>query len=114
MRRCLASTLGSDPAGSGHVATSASVVTTLSAWSPAASASISTASGTSFPGTGGGLMKRSASIMRRSMRKPGAMRAGFAQFLSFRQDAADNKSILAQGKLQMPVLALVAKPHSAP
>jgi pimeloyl-ACP methyl ester carboxylesterase len=33
------------------------------------------------------------------------MRAGFAQFLAFSQDAADNKTFLAQGKLQMPVLA---------
>jgi pimeloyl-ACP methyl ester carboxylesterase len=37
--------------------------------------------------------------------QPGAMRAGFAQFLAFRQDAADNRTFLAQGKLQMPVLA---------
>jgi pimeloyl-ACP methyl ester carboxylesterase len=36
----------------------------------AASASISTASGTNFPATGSGLMKRSASIMLRSMRNP--------------------------------------------
>jgi pimeloyl-ACP methyl ester carboxylesterase len=35
----------------------------------------------------------------------GTMRAGFAQFLAFRQDATDNKAFLAQGKLQMPVLA---------
>jgi pimeloyl-ACP methyl ester carboxylesterase len=38
--------------------------------------------------------------------QPGAMRAGFAQFLAFSQDAADNRTFLAQGKLQMPVLAL--------
>jgi len=37
--------------------------------------------------------------------QPGAMRASFAQFLAFSQDAADNKTFLAQGKLQMPVLA---------
>jgi pimeloyl-ACP methyl ester carboxylesterase len=37
--------------------------------------------------------------------QPGAMRAGFAQFLAFSQDAADNRALLAQGKLQMPVLA---------
>src|SRR3981189_79343 len=36
---------------------------------------------------------------------PGAMRAGFAQFLAFSQDATDNRTFLAQGKLQMPVLA---------
>lgn len=38
--------------------------------------------------------------------QPGAMRASFAQFLTFRQDAIDNRTFLAQGKLQMPVLAL--------
>jgi len=37
--------------------------------------------------------------------QPGAMRAGFAQFLAFTQDAIDNKAFLAQGKLKMPVLA---------
>ena len=34
------------------------------------------------------------------------MRASFAQFAAFRQDAVDNKTFLAQGKLHMPVLAL--------
>ena len=38
--------------------------------------------------------------------RPGAMRASFAQFLAFSQDATDNRTFLAQGKLQMPVLAL--------
>jgi pimeloyl-ACP methyl ester carboxylesterase len=38
--------------------------------------------------------------------RPGAMRASFAQFPVFRQDTADNRTFLAQGKLQMPVLAL--------
>jgi pimeloyl-ACP methyl ester carboxylesterase len=37
--------------------------------------------------------------------QPGAMRAGFAQFLAFGRDAADNGRFLAQGKLQMPVFA---------
>ena len=41
--------------------------------------------------------------------QPGAIRAGFAQFLAFGQDAADNKTFLAQGKLQMPVWPWVAK-----
>jgi pimeloyl-ACP methyl ester carboxylesterase len=36
----------------------------------------------------------------------GAIRAGFAQFAAFRQDAADSKAFLAQGKLEMPILAL--------
>jgi pimeloyl-ACP methyl ester carboxylesterase len=38
--------------------------------------------------------------------RPGAMRAGFAQFHAFDQDAADNKVYLAQGPLRMPVLAI--------
>jgi pimeloyl-ACP methyl ester carboxylesterase len=33
------------------------------------------------------------------------MRASFAQFRAFSQDAADNRTFVAQGKLQMPVLA---------
>jgi pimeloyl-ACP methyl ester carboxylesterase len=37
--------------------------------------------------------------------QPGAMRASFAQFLAFSQDADDNKTFHAQRKLQMPVLA---------
>jgi pimeloyl-ACP methyl ester carboxylesterase len=37
---------------------------------------------------------------------PGAMRAGFAQFAAFDQDAIDNKAFLARGKLGMPVLAI--------
>jgi hypothetical protein len=36
---------------------------------------------------------------------PGAMRAGFAQFPAFGQDAIDSKPI-SQGKLTMPVLAI--------
>jgi pimeloyl-ACP methyl ester carboxylesterase len=38
--------------------------------------------------------------------RPGAMRAGFAQFAAFDQDAIDNKTFLAAGKLDVPVLAL--------
>ena len=37
---------------------------------------------------------------------PGAMRAGFAQFAAFDQDAIDNRTFLASGKLPMPVLAV--------
>jgi len=37
---------------------------------------------------------------------PGAMHAGFAQFAAFDQDALDNQSFLAQGKLRMPMLAV--------
>src|SRR5262249_6744355 len=38
--------------------------------------------------------------------RPGAMRAGFAQFAAFDQDARDNRAFLAKGKLTMPVLAI--------
>jgi pimeloyl-ACP methyl ester carboxylesterase len=38
--------------------------------------------------------------------RPGAMRAGFAQFAAFDQDAIDNKTFIAEGKLDVPVLAL--------
>src|SRR4029077_1411834 len=37
--------------------------------------------------------------------QPGGMRAGFAQFTAFSQDAADNK-IFERVKLTMPVLAV--------
>ena len=38
---------------------------------------------------------------------PGAMRAGFAQFAAFDQDALDNQAFMAaKGKLGMPVLAI--------
>jgi pimeloyl-ACP methyl ester carboxylesterase len=37
---------------------------------------------------------------------PGAIRAGFAQFAAFGQDALDSQSYLAKGKLTMPVLAI--------
>lgn len=38
--------------------------------------------------------------------RPGAMHAGFSQFAAFDQDAIDNQAFLAQGKLEMPVLAV--------
>jgi pimeloyl-ACP methyl ester carboxylesterase len=37
---------------------------------------------------------------------PGAIRAGFAHFAAFGQDALDSKTYLAKGKLSMPVLAI--------
>jgi pimeloyl-ACP methyl ester carboxylesterase len=37
---------------------------------------------------------------------PGAIRAGFAQFAAFGQDALDSKTYLAKGKLTVPVLAI--------
>src|SRR5207237_9091156 len=36
--------------------------------------------------------------------KPGAMRENVEQFLAFSQDAADNRTFIAQGKHRMPVL----------
>jgi pimeloyl-ACP methyl ester carboxylesterase len=41
--------------------------------------------------------------------KPYAMHDAFNQFAAFSQDAIDNKALLAQGKLQMPVLAVGAE-----
>jgi pimeloyl-ACP methyl ester carboxylesterase len=38
--------------------------------------------------------------------QPGAMHAGFEQFKAFDQDEIDDKAFLAEGKLQMPVLAI--------
>ena len=38
--------------------------------------------------------------------QPGAMRAGFSQFAAFDQDAIDNKRLVSNGKLTMPVLAV--------
>jgi pimeloyl-ACP methyl ester carboxylesterase len=52
----------------------------------------------------------------RSYRQPGAMRAGFAYYRALLQDIADNKALLAQAKLAMPVLAIggaVSYPHAA-
>ena len=37
---------------------------------------------------------------------PGAMHSGFAQFAAFDQDAIDNRTFLASGRLKMPVLAV--------
>ena len=38
--------------------------------------------------------------------RPHAIHNAFAQFAAFRQDAADNRKFLAEGKLAMPVLAI--------
>ncbi len=38
--------------------------------------------------------------------RPGAMRAGFAQFAAFDQDVIDNQAFVSKGKLTMPVLAI--------
>jgi pimeloyl-ACP methyl ester carboxylesterase len=37
---------------------------------------------------------------------PGAIRAGFAQFAAFGEDALDSKAYLAKEKLTIPVLAI--------
>jgi pimeloyl-ACP methyl ester carboxylesterase len=41
--------------------------------------------------------------------RPGAMHSAFNQFAAFQQDAADNQTFLAKGKLTMPVLAIGAE-----
>jgi len=41
--------------------------------------------------------------------RPLAMHDAFEQFAAFSQDAADNKALLARGKLTMPILALGAE-----
>jgi pimeloyl-ACP methyl ester carboxylesterase len=38
--------------------------------------------------------------------RPGAMHSAFNQFAAFHQDAIDNKSLAAKGKLTMPLLAI--------
>jgi pimeloyl-ACP methyl ester carboxylesterase/quercetin dioxygenase-like cupin family protein len=38
--------------------------------------------------------------------QPGRMHAGFSQFAAFDQDAADNRALMAAGRLRMPVLAV--------
>ena len=42
----------------------------------------------------------------RTYRQPGALRAGFAYYRALNKDVADNQTLLARGKLTMPVLAL--------
>jgi len=42
----------------------------------------------------------------RTYRQPGALRAGFAYYRALNQDVAHNQTLLAHGKLTMPVLAL--------
>jgi pimeloyl-ACP methyl ester carboxylesterase len=46
--------------------------------------------------------------------RPHAMHDAFEQFHGFYQDAIDNKTLLAKGKLQMPVLALGAEKSFGP
>ena len=81
--------------------------------SPAASASISTASGTNFPGTRSGLMKRSASIMRRSMRNPAQCeRALPSSWRSARMRPTTGRS-LRRASFRCRSWPSVAKLHSA-
>jgi len=42
----------------------------------------------------------------RTYTQPGAMRAGFAYYRALPQDIADNRARIAEGKLEMPVLAM--------
>ena len=78
-----------------------------SGWWPAASASTSTASGTSSPPTRLASTRPRGPTTRRSIyAEPGAMHAGFEQFKAFDQDALDNRAFVEQGKLAMPVLAV--------
>jgi hypothetical protein len=49
-----------------------------------------------------------ANILLLILREAGGMRAGFAQFAAFSQDAKDNK-VFEQTKLTMPVLAVAEK-----
>ena len=86
--------------------TSRSGARTRSAWSPAASGSISTGSGTSSRPTRSAFPEASREHYAALYAQPGAMHAGFAQFKAFDQDAIDNKAFVAQGKLAMPVLAV--------
>jgi len=41
--------------------------------------------------------------------RPGAIHSAFEQFAAFSQDAGDNKALVANGKLMMPVLAIGAE-----
>src|SRR5437588_9728792 len=87
---------------------------TWSAWSLAANASISTASGTNFRGTRSGLTKRSASIMRRSMRNPAQCeRASPSSWRSARMRPTTGRS-LRRASFRCRSSPLVAKQHSAP
>jgi pimeloyl-ACP methyl ester carboxylesterase/uncharacterized RmlC-like cupin family protein len=38
--------------------------------------------------------------------KPGRMHAGFGQFAAFDQDAIDNRAVMTQGRMKLPVLAI--------
>jgi hypothetical protein len=60
--------------------------------------------GTNFPGIGNRFDEAKRQHYAALYAQPGAMRAGFAQFLDFGRDAADNRTFLARGKFQMPVL----------
>jgi pimeloyl-ACP methyl ester carboxylesterase len=42
----------------------------------------------------------------RTYRQPGALRAGFAYYRALDRDVAHNQTLIARGKLTMPVLAL--------
>ena len=53
-----------------------------------------------------GLIESLASIGAALYALPGAMHSGFAQFAAFDQDAIDNRTFLARGRLKLPILAV--------
>lgn len=86
---------------------SVSVDQTWNASSPAASAFILIASGTSFPPPPAASPRPRASTTPGSTLCLAQMHSGFAQFAAFDQDALDNQEFIAtKGKLTMPVLAI--------
>jgi hypothetical protein len=85
--------------------TFASADRTWRGWWRAESASISTASGTSFCDPCA-IQRSGARDYSELYALPGAMHSGFMQFAAFDQDAIDNQQFLAKGKLPMPVLAI--------
>jgi pimeloyl-ACP methyl ester carboxylesterase len=70
-------------------------------------------SGARFPETRSGLMKRSAGIMRGTMRNPAQCEAGFGQVLAFNQDAATTGRPLRRASFRCRSWLLVAKLRSA-
>jgi pimeloyl-ACP methyl ester carboxylesterase len=82
------------------------VVPIWSVWSLAESGSISTGFGIEFSLNPERFDEAKRQHYAALYAIPGAIRAGFAHFAAFRQDAIDSKSYLAGGKLATPVLAI--------
>src|SRR4029077_3690726 len=103
MHRCQESATGTTSFVTRRCGTSIFGVLTRSVWCRAGSASTSIASGTSCPGTPRGSMKIRGSTLLPCTHDPHAMHDSFEQFGVLRQDAADNKALLANGgKITMP------------